>query len=155
MVAVYTSSDQGRKSKKHILETYVDRLASEFERRVERTAKDLLGGANQPPWTQKLTEDEQLEMYFAMDGPKWVQMISRYGLKATLEYSKAMMKIVEKRFGLNLTGILVPDGMLNMPEMNVEAQTPSPVDEGPSTDDIIKDALGKVGLDPNNFGFTS
>jgi hypothetical protein len=84
---------------KHRIEQLTDRLAQRLEERIKQAALAMRSPEQRPPFTQRLTEMEQLEQYFAMDGDKWQQLVQTQGLQDTLRYSHAMQRLVAKHYG--------------------------------------------------------
>ena len=84
---------------KHRFERLVNTLSDVLEQQVESLSFALSDGGEQPPFTRKLTEDEQIEMYVAMDEQKWATMLKEKGAHDTVRYSEAMLRLVDKKYG--------------------------------------------------------
>ena len=161
----------------HRIERLTHTIAGRIQERVDSLAMGLKGDSKRPPFTVRLTEDEQLEMYFAMDEQKWQQMVQERGLDKATDYSLAMQKLVEKKLGPSepTTIMLAPQqfGALGegpqpmqpqpmqqpmgqtMGQMDMAALTGGmqPDESTPGAQAAIQQALSSVGLDPSQVGF--
>jgi len=82
----------------HRFEKQKDMLVTRMRKAIDSLKDGIKMGSNQPPFSVKLSEQEQLEQYAAMDQQKWQQMIQTYGLKGAMEYSEEMQKLWRKHF---------------------------------------------------------
>lgn len=83
----------------HRIERLTNRLSQEMQKRIDSLAVGYRGGASQPPFSQRLTDEEQVQQYFAMTPERWQQMTTKYGIAAAREYSAAMGKLLQKLYG--------------------------------------------------------
>lgn len=93
-------------SKAEFIEKVTQQLAEAIELRIALMV-NTLGGNSRPPFSVKLSDDEQLEQYFAMTEDKWQELITKYGLAPTVKYSEAMQKLVAKKFGESRMPVII------------------------------------------------
>lgn len=139
----------------HRLERLQDRLTTEIKRQVADLAVQLKGPGGRPPFAVALTEDEQIEQYFAMTPEKWQAMVHSQGLKQTLAYSEAMLRLLARRFGpLNPTAPILPDALLNgqtaeqLPQGQPNQPPLPPPDQGridARAHEIVQSVLNSIG----------
>lgn len=139
----------------HRFERVVEKAAARFERVAEEMSRDMMGEATTAPFTRKLTEKEQLEIYAAMDNQKWEAIIKEYGLSEALRYSEHMKKLMDKYY---------PPASKQQPIFNVRdsdfgASAPrssAPWDaaqqQSALTDQMMTQALQSAGVDPQEVG---
>lgn len=87
------------RNKVHRIERLANRLTTEIERRIDNLALGLQGGAANPPFSVRLSAHEQLEQYTAMTPERWQEMVTKYGVSATRDYSTAMQRLGAKLYG--------------------------------------------------------
>jgi hypothetical protein len=88
--------------RQHFLVRRTEKLVNEMNRRA-----DMLAGAlgpprgEPPPFHVKLSDEEMLQQYAALDDQKVQAIIATYGLSDYLDYSLAMQKLVSKYYPNN------------------------------------------------------
>lgn len=140
------------KQPQHRLERVKGLLVTGMQARIKGLAAELRGPGDRPPFSQRLTEDEMLQQYAAMDAPRWQQMIKVQGLKKTLAYSRAMLTILQRRYGINPAIIQLPDQLLQGQQAEQLRQdqpaTQQPLDQdrvNAQAHEIVQSVLNQIG----------
>ncbi|MGE0371950.1 MAG: hypothetical protein AB7Q01_08690 [Gammaproteobacteria bacterium] len=131
--------------KTHRIERLTNKMADAIQKRIDRNARAYMGGATNPPFTTPLSDQEQLEMYFAMDSQKWQTMIEKHGIKGAVDYSQAMLKLLDKH-GIHpqMTPLLAQEASLATGgQPGLEPQRAAP-----DWKQVVEQALSGAGLDP-------
>jgi hypothetical protein len=146
---------------KHRFERVSKAISERITKQVESMAEGLKGDSEQPPYSVRLTKDEQLQQYFSMDEKKWQGVIQERGLAEALRYSEEMQKLVSEKLGPSTptTVLLAPQqyAMLGEDIQGVTGATqttgdPTVTPNQENVQGIVNGALSKVGLTPEMVG---
>jgi hypothetical protein len=141
-------------SKKRRFEKQKDMLVTRMRTAINSLKEGIQMGSNEPPFSVKLTEQEQLEQYAAMDQQKWQQMVQTYGVKGAMEYSEEMQKLWRKHFPETRPEILMVPNQdpSTMPQQGHQP----PVDETAQIEQqgtqMLDEMLAGVGLNRGMLG---
>jgi hypothetical protein len=152
----------------HRIERLANRIAERIEQKSDMLARGLKGDTDRPPFTVRLTKEEQLEQWFGMDETKWLKVIEERGLDEATKYSLAMQKLHAEVFGPaeQTTVMLAPqqyaalgEGIGNgmgpptqEPPIDIAAITQGMQPQPQNVQAILGQTLASVGLDPSQVG---
>lgn len=143
---------------RNFMEGIVNTLSDNLSNYAPKLAEGAFG-SGQPPFTRKLTEQEQLQQYLAMDGPKWLAMMQTApnGAKDALRYSAAMLKLYQKYNGPIQPGMAIMSGPptpaempLGSPDPRSPQNQPSPLGGAGSGDGDMRQLAQQMPADPHS-----
>jgi hypothetical protein len=81
----------------HVLERRTNLLVTKMRTTISAMAQ-AMGGGQDPPFSVKLSEEEQMEQYLSLDDAGWKKLIEERGWAEMKKYSEAMVEMVRKKY---------------------------------------------------------
>lgn len=83
----------------HPFERRALRLANRIRTQIETVRRGMEPPGTKPPFAVKLSEEEQIEQFLAIEPQGWQELIRREGAAEVRKYARAMADLIERRYG--------------------------------------------------------